>query len=149
MNLSGGKLPARPSGGSASAPAQPSGWNDLRMELTIGRLLRAGVLLSATVVAAGGLIYLARHGHAIASYRNFQGELSPLRNLTGIVHGALQMSGRGIIQLGLLLLIATPVARVIFSAVAFALERDYLYVAFTLTVLAILAYSLLGGAGMR
>ena len=57
-----------------------------------------------------------------------------------------QLSGRAIIQFGLLLLIATPVARVIFSAVAFAWERDYLYVAFTLAVLAVLTYSLFGGA---
>jgi uncharacterized membrane protein len=149
MSPSGGNRPAEPSVGSPSEPAQSSAWNDQRIELIIGRLLRAGVLLSASVVAMGGMIYLARHGRAVASYRNFQGELSPLRNLTGIVHSALQLSGRGIIQLGLLLLIATPVARVIFSAIAFALERDYLYVAFTLTVLAILAYSLLGGAGMR
>jgi uncharacterized membrane protein len=56
----------------------------------------------------------------------------------------MQFSARAIIQFGLLLLIATPIARVIFSAVAFAFERDYLYVAFTLAVLAILTYSLLG-----
>ena len=68
----------------------------------------------------------------------FPGELSPLRNFAGIIHGTLQLSGRAIIQFGLLLLIATPVARVIFSAVAFAWERDYLYVAFTLAVLAVL-----------
>ena len=56
--------------------------------------------------------------------------------------------GRGVIQLGLLLLIATPIARVAFSVVGFALERDRMYVVFTLIVLAILLYSLLGsGAG--
>ena len=54
------------------------------------------------------------------------------------------MSARAIIQLGLLLLIATPVARVLFSAIAFALERDSMYVVITLIVLAILLYSLLG-----
>jgi len=52
------------------------------------------------------------------------------------------MHAHGIIQLGLLLLIATPVARVAFSVVAFAAERDWLYVAITLIVLAILIYSL-------
>lgn len=124
--------------------AQP--WNDLRMELIIGNLLRAGVLLSATVVVIGGIIYVARHGRTIADYRTFRGELSPLRTLTGIIQGALQPSGRGIIQFGLLLLIATPVARVIFSAIGFARERDYLYVAFTLAVLAVLTYSLFGAS---
>jgi uncharacterized membrane protein len=50
----------------------------------------------------------------------------------------------GILQLGLLLLIATPIARVIFSVFAFALEGDRMYVAFTLVVLTVLLYSLFG-----
>jgi Protein of unknown function (DUF1634) len=41
-----------------------------------------------------------------------------------------------------LLLLATPVARVVFSIAAFALERDRMYVGITLVVLAILAYGL-------
>jgi uncharacterized membrane protein len=57
--------------------------------------------------------------------------------------------GRGWIQLGLLLLIATPIARVVFSVAGFILERDRLYVTFTLIVLAVLLYSLLGsGLGL-
>jgi uncharacterized membrane protein len=52
--------------------------------------------------------------------------------------------GRGIIQLGLLFLIATPVARVVFSIFAFSVQRDRLYVVVTLTVLAILMFSLTG-----
>ena len=119
-------------------------WNDRSIELIIGQLLRAGVLLSASVVILGGIVYLTRHGHTTADYRTFHGDTSPLRTLAGISHGTMQFSARAIIQFGLLLLIATPIARVIFSAIAFAIERDYLYVAFTLAVLVILAYSLLG-----
>jgi uncharacterized membrane protein len=48
-------------------------------------------------------------------------------------------------QLGLLLLIATPVARVAFSVFAFALQRDRLYVVVTLAVLGVLAFSMTGG----
>ncbi len=59
---------------------------------------------------------------------------------------ARSFSGRGIIQLGLLLLVATPVARVIFSVAAFALQQDWIYVVITLIVLAVLGFSLLGGA---
>jgi uncharacterized membrane protein len=119
-------------------------WNDRSIELVIGTLLRAGVLLSACVVGFGGIVYLLRHGHAIVSYRAFHGDTSPLRSLPGIGREVLHHSAGAIIQLGLLLLIATPIARVIFSAIGFARERDYLYVAFTLTVLAVLLYSLLG-----
>jgi uncharacterized membrane protein len=49
-------------------------------------------------------------------------------------------------QLGLLVLIATPITRVAFSVFAFFYERDWKYVVFTLIVLGLLLYSLLGRA---
>jgi uncharacterized membrane protein len=122
-------------------------WTDQRMEETIGNLLRAGVLLSACVVLAGGVIYLIRHGHSPADYGVFRGEPTDLKTLRGICKSAFKFSGRGIIQLGLLLLIATPVARVAFSVWGFAAEHDRMYVVFTLIVLAILLLSLAGFAG--
>ncbi len=96
----------------------------------------------------GGLVYLVRHGRAPADYRVFQGEPSELRSVPGVVRDALDLSGRGIIQLGLLFLIATPVARVIFSIWGFAAERDRMYVIFTVIVLAILIFSLVGSSQM-
>jgi len=120
-------------------------WNDQRVELIIGNLLRAGVILAAAIVAAGGAIYLLRHGSATPHYGVFLGEPEDLRSLRGIIRDVLAFRGRGIIQLGLLVLLATPVARVAFSVIAFALERDLLYVGVTLVVLAVLSFSLLGG----
>jgi uncharacterized membrane protein len=119
-------------------------WTDRRVEGIIGNLLRAGVLLSALVVLAGGAVFLVRHGRSPADYRVFQGEPSELRHVTGIVQGALKFTGRGLIQFGLLLLIATPVARVAFSIFGFAEEKDWMYVGFTTIVLVILLYSLIG-----
>jgi uncharacterized membrane protein len=120
-------------------------WNDQEVEQVMGNLLRAGVMLAAAVVLIGGVMYLARDGHATADYRVFRGEPSDLRTVPGIVRSAATRNPRGIIQLGLLLLVATPLARVAFSIVAFALERDYTYVVATLIVLAVLLYSLAGG----
>jgi uncharacterized membrane protein len=120
-------------------------WNDERLEGIIGTLLQVGVVLSGALVVAGGVIYLIRHGSEPPRYGTFAGEPLELRTLSGIVAYALSMHGRGIIQLGLLFLIATPVARVAFSAVAFVLERDWLYVAVTSVVLAVLLFSLAGG----
>ena len=119
-------------------------WTDKTIEEIVGTLLRVGVSLSAFVVAIGGAIYLARHGREPANYRVFHGEPSDLRNLSGIVREAFRLRGRGIIQLGLLLLIATPVARVAFSIWGFAEEHDRLYMIFTGIVLIVLLYSLLG-----
>ncbi len=114
--------------------------------MIIGTLLRTGVILSAAVVLFGGMLYLSRHGHEIPSFTTFHGEPENLKSPIEIVHGVMQMNARAIIQFGLLLLIATPVARVVFSAVAFAIERDHLYVVITLIVLAVLLYSLLSSS---
>ena len=119
-------------------------WTDQRIENVLGNLLRAGVLLSALVVSIGGAIYLIRHGHKPVGFRVFRGEPADLRSLRGIIRDTLELRGAGIIQLGLLLLIATPVARVAFSIFGFAEERDGMYMVFTLIVFAVLLYSLFG-----
>ena len=120
-------------------------WTDQRVETIVADLLRAGVLLAAAVVALGGVIFLLRHGRAMPQYARFVGEPLEFRTVSGIIRGTASIRGRNIIQLGLLILIATPVARVAFSVVAFALERDRLYVVITLIVLAVLLFSLAGG----
>ena len=121
-------------------------WTDQRIENIVGNLLRAGVILSAVVVLCGGALYLIKYGHAPADYRIFRGEPTDLKSLSGIVRDAFTLHSRGIIQLGLLLLIATPVARVAFSIFGFAEEKDRMYVTFTVIVLLILLYSLIGSA---
>jgi len=120
-------------------------WTNQYVEELIGNLLRVGVTLAAAVVLFGGSVYLARHGRAAPQYRVFMGEPADLRSVSGIVRDALALRERGLIQLGLLLLIATPVARVAFSVAAFAMQRDRLYVVVALIVLAVLMYSLMGG----
>jgi uncharacterized membrane protein len=136
--------PPRPAQSAASSGSAFHKLDDKRVEEMMGALLRGGVLTAALVVALGAILYIARHGHSFADYRIFRGEPNDLRHLRGIFRGVRDEHGRSIIQLGLLLLIATPVARVIFSVAAFAIERDRMYVVFTLLVLAILLYSLLG-----
>src|SRR5579863_2956629 len=122
-------------------------WTDRNIEDVVGNLLRAGVSLAAFVVLLGAIVYLWRHGLGPVEYRVFRGEPADLRGVQGIARDAWHLRGRGIIQLGLLLLIATPVARVAFSAFGFAKEGDRLYVVFTIAVFLILMYSLLGLGG--
>jgi uncharacterized membrane protein len=98
-------------------------------------------------VLAGGAVYLARHRTPATDYRVFQGEPEELRTVPGIIHEALALRGRGLIQFGLLILIATPIARVAFSVVAFLYQRDWTYVVVTLIVLGLLVYSLFGRHG--
>ena len=120
-------------------------WTDQYVEEWIGNLLRLGVTLAAAVVLLGGTVYLVRHGFAAPQYHVFVGEPTDLRSLSGIVKDAFAFRGRGLIQLGLLLLIATPLARVAFSVAAFAVRGDRLYVVVALIVLAVLICSLAGG----
>ena len=119
--------------------------DDVRMEHALGHLLRGGVLLAAAVVAAGGVVYLARHHGAAAAHATFLGEPEDLRSVRGILSGVKAIKGRSIIQLGVLLLVATPIARVMFSAASFVRERDWLYVVLTATVLGLLLYGLVNG----
>ena len=109
---------------------------DERLEQIIGNLLRGGVLLAAAVVLAGGVWYLAAEGSAQPNYRHFAPAALGLRSL-----GALPPP-LAIVFAGLLLLIATPVARVVFTLAAFAIRRDRAYAAITLAVLVVLLYSI-------
>jgi len=90
----------------------------------------------------GGAIYLSRHADEIPDYKNFHGVLPQFKTVCGILHGVVALQGRAIVQLGVLLMIATPVLRVVFALVAFALERDWLYTMISGVVLALLAYAL-------
>jgi uncharacterized membrane protein len=117
---------------------------DQRLDELLGNLLRAGVLIAAAVVLAGGVLHLVQHGREeVPPYTQSRKQPEYLRSLTGIVTDAFTGDSRGIIQLGILLLIGTPIARVVFSVFAFFQQRDHLYVVVTIIVLVILLYSLL------
>ncbi len=110
----------------------------------IGRLLAIGVAVAAVVVLAGGIVDLAASARETFDYRRMEPLPSSLRHADGIVGGAVKLQGPALIQLGILLLIATPVARVAFAAVAFMRQRDRLYVTATLIVLCFLLFGLFG-----
>jgi uncharacterized membrane protein len=118
---------------------------DEQVELIIGRLLQWGVLVAAIVVAAGGILLLAQYGHTAANFQQFRGENSALRSVGGVFQAALSGDSRAIVQLGLVLLIATPVARVALTLGAFIIQRDRLYVLTTSIVLTLLLYGLIWG----
>ncbi|HEU4700474.1 MAG TPA: DUF1634 domain-containing protein [Gemmatimonadales bacterium] len=128
-----------------TGPARGARWSEHEVEQLIGNLLRIGVLIAAAVALAGGIAWLAGHGHLRPDYREFRGQPDELRSVTGVIGGALALHSAAIVQLGLLLLIATPIVRVAFSLVAFAVQRDRLYVVVTAIVLGVLLFGLLGG----
>lgn len=120
-------------------------WTDQRIDQILGNLLRAGVILASSVVILGAVFFLVKHGGEEVDLRRFKGEPADLTSVTGVVADAFSLQRAGVIQVGVLLLIATPIARVAFSVFAFAVQRDKTYVTVTLIVLSILLYSLLAG----
>ena len=118
---------------------------DYALEQRLGMLLRLGVIISAAVTLIGGIMYLAAHGAAPASYHVFIGEPPRVRTVGGVFAGVARGDSASVIQLGVLLLIATPVARVFISVLGFARERDWMYVGCSLLVLALLLYGLAHG----
>ena len=119
-------------------------WNDQKIERIIGLLLRVGVSMSAALVFVAGIAYLWQNRGARVSYQQFHGEAAELTSVAGVLRGSATLDPLALMQLGLLILIATPVARVLFAAFAFALERDWLYVVVSLIVFAVLMATLTG-----
>lgn len=117
--------------------------NGASIEISLGRVLRLGTLISAVVIALGGVAFLVTGGGDAPHYEAFHGESSELKSVPAILADAVQWHPRGVIQLGMLLLVATPIARVIGALVAFAARRDVAYVVISLLVLAALLYGLL------
>jgi uncharacterized membrane protein len=134
--------PPETDGGEASPPLED---RDRELEVLVAKLLRAGVLLAAVVVLAGGALYLVHHGRESVHYASFESEPEDLRSVEGVVASLPALRARTVIQLGLVLLIATPIARVALSIAGFVKERDWLYVGITLVVLSLLAFGLLAG----
>jgi uncharacterized membrane protein len=117
-------------------------WTDHKVELIISKLLLIGVTTAAIVVLAGGILFLVRHGHEMPRFGEFHGEPAELRTIGGLSRALWKLEARALIQLGLVLLVATPVARVVFSLFAFIRQRDGMYVVITSVVLAVLLLGL-------
>ncbi|BAZ88112.1 DUF1634 domain-containing protein [Dolichospermum compactum] len=118
--------------------------SEKQLEYLLSNLLMYGVLIASSIVLFGGILYLIHHGSEPAEYQIFIGTPSEFHSPIGVVNAVFAGSRRGIIQLGLLILIAIPILRVIISFCTFLLQRNFIYVVITSLVLASLTYSLVG-----
>jgi uncharacterized membrane protein len=122
-------------------------WQERDVEVFIGQQLRWGVISASIIAFIGGVIYLFSHGQDTPSYTTFTGAPLYVRHLPGIIQGVLQLDGLAIIQLGVVVLLATPITRIAFSVLAFAMEKDVLYVVITMIVLGVITFSIFSGLG--
>jgi uncharacterized membrane protein len=120
-------------------------FKDKDMQLLLSHVLRAGTIISVTIVFIGGVFFIYRHGQSISDYHKWNGIPNFIRTTSGIFHGIWALKGQAMIQLGIVMLIATPILRVIFSAIGFVLEKDYMYVGISLLVLGIIFFSMMSG----
>lgn len=126
-------------------------WQERDMELFLGKFLRFGVMLSCAITLIGGIFYLYQQGGILPDYSPtseilpFKGVEQNLRSISAILQGIMVLDGASIIQFGVIVLIATPVIRVAISAIAFLIEKDYMYVIITLIVLVIIIANMLLG----
>lgn len=115
---------------------------DAAMERGMGRLLQLGVLLACAVVLLGGALTLLQHGRTVVDYRHFHREPGALRQPAALLHAVLALEPAAVVQLGVLLLIWTPVARVIFATASFLWQRDWRYAVISVVVLGVLLFGI-------
>lgn len=119
---------------------------DKDIQQFIGNLLRVGVLLASAVALIGGVLYLSMHGmESRPDYHQFHNEPASYTHFMGIINGVFSGNAGAIMQLGVVILILTPIMRVVCSLFSFAIEKDKMYVVITLIVLCIILFSMFCG----
>lgn len=113
------------------------------LELLIGNILRWGVILAAVVALIGVTMLIVTSGNRAEDFRHFTAAAAT--GIPGIVTATGHGGGRAVMELGVALLLLTPIVRVALSLFAFARERDRTFVLLTAVVLVLLLYGLLGG----
>ncbi|GAA3976850.1 DUF1634 domain-containing protein [Mucilaginibacter dorajii] len=119
---------------------------DQDIEQLIGLQLRYGVITASVIVLLGGLIYLYQSGSSgMPSYHTFIGTKAGFTTANEIITGLKTINAKSVIQLGVIVLIATPILRIAFSLIGFILEKDRLYIGITFIVLSVMMISIFGG----
>ena len=126
-------------------PNPTPGPSDHGVEQVIGRVLQIGVFTAATVAIVGAILVFMQHGSDAPAFGDFRPSPAYLTSMGGILRGVREMRSEAIVQLGIVLLIMTPILRVALTLVAFVLQRDGVYVLITTLVLALLVYGLAFG----
>ena len=115
-----------------------------RLQDIIALTLRTGVTLACAIALVGGIIYIVQHGsEPMPDYSHFSYDALPpgfeaYTTLNGILAGVRSFTATGWIQLGVLVLLLTPILRVTLSLVDFLRQHDWLYAAITAVVLSII-----------
>ena len=125
---------------------QPVRYGERPMETWISRGLLAGVVLSAAIILAGLALFLVKGPGGGESLKDLVNQQKTAADLGAILRGIGRGDGKSLIQLGLFVLILTPISRVALSVFFFVRERDRIFVIITTVVLLVLLGGLIGSA---
>lgn len=132
---------------SPGSPAPLSTSHKRDLEASLATVLTAGTALAAAVLLVGLVVYLLRDHGTQLDFKAFVARRQS--GVFGVFRDAAQMDGASVMQLGVVLLILTPVTRVLFTLLAFLYKRDWMYVVVTVIVLSVLLYGLFGNAELH
>jgi len=118
-------------------------FQDKDLQSFIGNLLRIGVLVAMSIVVIGTVLYMFQYGQETIHYSSFTPDnvFSLSDFFQRLIHG----NSSAIMELGVIVLIFIPIARVLFTMIGFWLEKDRMYTLIAFIVLCIIAYSLFFG----
>lgn len=116
------------------------------LEIISSYVLRGGVIVSCSLIAVG-VIALLVDSRSSPLPQGLQQMVQsdyakPTLDAGTLIHGVLAFSPIFVIQLGLIILLATPVVRTIVSAIYFAVEKDKMYLAISIFILTVLFLSI-------
>ncbi|KAA5537389.1 DUF1634 domain-containing protein [Taibaiella lutea] len=118
-------------------------FQDKDLQSFIGNLLRVGVLTAMTIVVIGIVLYMFQYGHETIHYSTFKAENA--FKFADFYQRLMSGNSSAIMELGVIVLIVIPIARVLFTMIGFWLEKDRMYTIIAFIVLCIIAYSLFFG----
>ncbi len=119
----------------------------LRLDSLISAILRVGMLTSVTLIVLGSVLCFtrdSRYGSELGLAALMQHGAFP-HTATAVWRDAIHGGGMGLVMLGVLVMVATPILRVIVSIIAFAWESDVVYTLLTAAVLGLLLVALIAG----
>ncbi|MCS3532741.1 DUF1634 domain-containing protein [Chryseobacterium sp. JUb7] len=120
-------------------------FTDVDLNRSVGNLLRLGVILSVATSLIGFIKLFLEGFKMPKKYTSLNMGTSSEKVWGQFWDSLCKGEGMAIIQLGILLLIFTPLMRIIFALIGYLKEKDYVYVVISSIVLAIMAVSFFTG----
>ena len=113
------------------------------LSLWIGRIMLGCISISVLIILYGLLCYLYQHGHDTVDFSVFRGEPEKLDTFRGIWYQVRQVNPLGIMQFGLVTVVAGQIIRVLLTGAIFVISKEIWMSVFTVIILVMMLYGLM------